>query len=126
VPPWVDRVKPRFTRSTDEQLVERFRGAAHKVGEAVTIWMPAVALTNRLFEIKDALRARGKEARLKLAPLLGSYDRFVRYYAAQELYGLLPELCRPIIEENSRSYDALRGDAGMFLRAIDTGFYKPD
>jgi hypothetical protein len=119
-------MKPRFTRFSDEKLVERFRVAAHDLGEAVTTWMPAVGLTNRLFEIKAALRARGKEARLKLAPLLGSNDRFVRYYAAKELYGLLPELCRPIIEENSRSLDALRGDAGMHLRAIDTGFYKPD
>ena len=71
--------KPRFANFTDEKLVERFRIAAHELGEAVTTWMPAVGLTNRLFAIEDALRARGKEARLKLAPLLGSYDRFVRY-----------------------------------------------
>lgn len=117
---------PHFTTFSHDKLVERFRVVSHELGEAVTTWMPAVGLTNRLFAIEDALRARGKEARLKLAPLLGSHDRFVRYYAAKELYGLLPELCRPIIEENSRSYDALRGDAGMHLHAIDTGFYKPD
>jgi len=116
----------RFTRFTDETLVKRFRVVSHELGEAVTTWMPAVALTNRLFAIEDALRARGKEARLKLAPLLGSYDRFVRYYAAQELIGLLPEQCRHIIEENTREFDAIAGDARGFLRAIDEGTYKPE
>ena len=46
--------------------------------------------------------------------------------AAQELYGLLPDQCRPIIEENTRELDAIAGDARGFLRAIDEGTYKPE
>ncbi len=88
--------------------------------------MPAVHPTDRLFAIKRALRERGTPTRLKLAPSLNDADRFIRYYAAKELFGLLPERCRPIIEENTREFDAIAGDAGMYLDAIDTGFYKPD
>jgi hypothetical protein len=79
-----------------------------------------------LFALEDEIRGRGREARLKLAPLLHSDSRFVRYYAAQELIGLLPKECRPIIEENTREFDAIAGDARGFLRAIDEGTYKPE
>jgi hypothetical protein len=44
----------------------------------------------QLFRIRDILRQRGSESRLKLAVLLQNNDRFVRYYTAQELIGLLP------------------------------------
>jgi hypothetical protein len=88
--------------------------------------MPAAKKTDQLFTVKRALRSRGREARLKLEPLLKDPDRFVRYYAAQELYGLLPRQCRPIIEENTREFDAIAGDARGFLRAIDEGTYKPE
>src|SRR5579864_4178594 len=118
-------MKSRFKALSDEELVERFRTIAAELGEAVTIWMPAVGLADRLFAIKAALRERGKPTRLKLAPSLKDADRFVRYYAAKELFGLLPERCRAIIEENTREFDAIAGDARGFLRAIDEGTYKP-
>jgi hypothetical protein len=38
----------------------------------------------------------------------------------------MPEQCRPIIEANTREYDAIAGDARDFLRAIDEGSYRPD
>lgn len=89
-------------------------------------WLPAAKKTDQLFAVKRVLRSRGREARLKLAPLLKRSDRFVRYYAAQELYGLLPQQCRPIVLENTREFDAIAGDAKGFLRAIDEGTYKPE
>jgi hypothetical protein len=119
-------MKPRFGNIDDDDLVRRFRLTAQKLGELIITWMPAVRQTDILFAIKGALRERGGGARMKLAPLLDDGDRFVRYFAAKELFGLFPEQCRPIIEENTREFDALAGDARSFLRAIDEGFYKPE
>jgi len=112
---------------SDEKLVEKFSSIAQCLGEIVVNWLPGGAKeTRRLFALEDEIRGRGREARLKLAPLLHSDSRFVRYYAAQELIGLLPKECRPIIEENTREFDAIAGDARGFLRAIDEGTYKPE
>ncbi len=114
-----------YRRFSDQKLVERFAEIAAQAGEAVVNWLPASKKTDQLFAVKRALRSRGGDARLRLAVLLESPDRFVRYYAAKELYGLLPNQCRPIIEANTREFDAIAGDARGFLRAIDEGTYKP-
>jgi hypothetical protein len=92
---------------------------------AFTSRMPAVGLANRLFALEGEIKSRGLNSRLKLAALLKSDNRFVRYYTAQELYGLLPDQCRPISEKNTKEFDAIAGDARGFLRAIDDGSYKP-
>jgi hypothetical protein len=113
------------SRSEDELLVE-YAVVARQLGEAVVNWRPAVRLTNRLFSIEKEIKKRGLNSRLKLVALLKSDNRFVRYYTAQELYGLLPDQCRPIIEANTREFDAIAGDARGFLRAIDEGTYKPE
>jgi hypothetical protein len=115
-----------LSKYSDDELVERFKSMAHQAGEAVVNWLPAAKKTDQLFAVKRALRNRGPEARLKLAPLLKNSDRFVRYYAATELYGLLPQQCRPIVEANTRESDAIAGDARGFLRAIDEGSYRPE
>jgi hypothetical protein len=115
-----------LSECNDDELVERFQSLAHQAGEAVVNWLPAAKKTDQLFAVKRVLRNRGREARSKLAPLLKSPDRFVRYYAAQELYGLFPQECRSIIEENTKEFDAIAGDARGFLRAIDEGTYKPE
>ena len=114
-----------LSRLADAVLIERFRNAARDLGDAVVDWMPAERKANRLFAIKQEVRRRGHESRLKLAILLDDNDRFVRYYAAKELFGLFPQKCRLIVEENTREFDALMGDARHFLRAIDEGTYKP-
>ena len=113
------------SRSDDELLAE-YAAVARRLGEAVVTWMPAVRLTKQLFSIEKEIRKRGVSSRFRLAALLKSDDRFVRYYTAQELYGLLPDQCRPIIEANTREFDAIAGDARGFLRAIDDGTYKPE
>jgi hypothetical protein len=120
-------MKSQFKALSDEDLVEAFSPIAQRLGEIVVNWLPGGAKeTRRLFALEDEIRGRGREARLKLAPPLHSDYRFVRYYAAQELIGLLPEKCRSIIEENTRECDAIAGDARGFLRAIDEGTYKPE
>jgi hypothetical protein len=108
---------------TDDQLIDHYAALAERVGEAIVNWMPGARLKRRLYVLEDEIKARG--ARTKLAKLLSDDNRFVRYYTAQELYGLFPAQCRPIIEENTREFDAIAGDARGFLRAIDEGTYKP-
>ncbi len=90
-----------------------------------------VRRANKMFyymkAIDSVLRSRGLEARKKLLPLLDRKDRFVRYYAAQYLLAVAPERARAIIEWNHKYwFDALAGDAGMALYALDQGISKPD
>ena len=108
---------------SNEQLIDEYALLAKRVGEAIVNWMPEAKLRQQLYAPENEIKARG--CRMNLAKLLNNDNRFVRYYAAQELYGPLPQLCRPIIEENTREFDAIAGDARGFLRAIDEGAYKP-
>ena len=79
-----------------------------------------------MWAIEDVLRSRGRDARLQLVPLLDDHDRFIRYYAAQALLGLVPERARAEIEWNTKYwFDAIAGDARGLLRAFDQGEYKP-
>lgn len=86
---------------------------------------------NRMFrymrEIDRVLRRRGRPARLALEPLLDDKDRSVRYFAAKYLLGLVPDRSRAVIEEIATPvFDALGGDAGMTLYALDEGIFRPD
>jgi Domain of unknown function (DUF2019) len=111
---------------SDQALAEAFVEAANELGEAVNYWLPTAKKARRLLAIGDSLRARGRDSRLLLTPLLDDQNRFVQYYAAKELEGLLQERCRQIIEWNAKQRDAIAGDAGMHLYAIESGIYKPD
>lgn len=113
-------------RLSDEDLVKTFIEVANQLGEAVINWESGVNETKRLFAIEKILRDRGTATRLKLMPLLDDENRFVQYYAANHLMALAPERCRQIIEANAKRGDAIAGDAGMHLHALDTGFSKPD
>jgi hypothetical protein len=118
-----------FEDPPTEQLVARFIEVAQKMGAAVLD--SETQRFNRLFPQMEAidqeLRARGREARMALSPLLENGDRFVRYYAAKYMIGLLPGRARSVIEEVAKyKYDALCGDAAMCLYALDKGISKPD
>jgi len=124
-------MKKRINLSTisEEDLVDRFIISAQNMGMAVLD--SEVREANRMYHhlraIDLELRSRGKDERLKLEPLLNHKNRFVKYYAAQKLLGLLPDRARAILEWNHKyGFDALAGDAGMMLHHLDTGFYKPD
>src|SRR5438874_2492016 len=92
-----------LNRLTDGELIQRFSNAAKEMGAAVVD--SEIAKANLKFEIMwnvDAiLRSRGREARLKLLPLLDEKDRFVRYYAAKKLLGLVPDRARAVIAWNA-------------------------
>ncbi|MGD9614246.1 MAG: DUF2019 domain-containing protein [Alphaproteobacteria bacterium] len=113
----------------DTELIAAFASAAREMGE--TVLDSDNNRTNQLFrymeQIDRILRQRGRQSRLLLAPLLDYQNRFVRYYAAQYLLGLVPDRARAVIEWNAKyGFDAIAGDAGMTLDNLDSGFYKPD
>jgi hypothetical protein len=112
-------------KMTNNELVREFARTAYGLGDAVNNWRNGVAETRRLFTIRNILRARGRDARSQLMPLLEDADRFVRYYAAGELLALAPERSRRIIEENAKMGDAIAGDAGMLLDGLEDGSYAP-
>ena len=114
---------------SDDELIDRFAIAAKERGAAVLD--SETRRANRMFDrmraIDTVLRARGRGARMKLVRLMDEKDRFVRYYAALYLLGIAPDRAREIIEWNHKYwFDALAGDAGMLLLALDRGEYKPD
>jgi len=115
-----------YEKLDDEALVREFIETTLRLGEAVNYWMPANNAAKQLLDISRVFRRRGPRTRLLLAPLLDDANRFVQYYAAKHLEGLIPERCRQIIEWNSKQRDAIAGDAGMHIDAVDSGFYKPD
>ena len=113
----------------DEELIQRFIIAAQAMGASVLDSETRQA--NRMYDVMRAidgvLRLRGKNARLKLVPLLDDSNRFVRYYAAKKLLGVVPDRARAVIEWNAKYwFDAIAGDAGMTLDHLDSGFYQPD
>ena len=115
--------------ASDDELVECFAMTAKQMGASALD--SEVRKTNRMYHlmrfIDSELRARGQEARLKLMPLLDDRDRFVRYYAAQKLLGVVPDRARAILEWNAKhKFDSIAGDAGMLLDAVEKGIYKPD
>ena len=119
----------RLAELTDTRLVEEFAVLARQAGSAVLD--SEVSKANRairgMWGIEDVLRLRGREARQGLVSLLDEKDRFVRYYAAKALLGLVPDRARAVIEWNAKNgFDAIAGDANGLLRAFDTGKYKPD
>jgi hypothetical protein len=106
-------------RFDDGDLIDLFGSTTDQLGNAINLWESGVKETNRLFAIRDEIRARGSPTQRKLLPLLDSKNRFVRYNAAQQLLTLAPERSRQVIEETAQQRDAVAGDAGMFLFLLD-------
>jgi hypothetical protein len=112
-----------------EQLVKEFAIAAKEFGSAVlnSDAMRANQTYPRKRAVDDALRSRGHHARLQLVPLLDDNDRLVRYYAAKNLFAIVPGRPRQIIESNAKFwFDPIAADARMMLRMVDSGEYKPE
>jgi len=115
--------------SNDDELLSEFATTAKQMGSAVldSDTQQANRMYHHMRAIDTVLRSRGKMARLKLVPLLNDQDRFVRYYTAGKLLGVVPEPARAVIEWNAKNrFDAIAGDARGLLRAFDSGEYKPD
>lgn len=86
---------------------------------------------NRLFKemtaVDEELRARGREARLALLALYDHPNMQVRVKAAIKTLGVAPEAARKVLEAiRASKWQPQAMDAGMTLRGLDSGQYKPD
>ncbi len=86
---------------------------------------------NQLFiemlAVDKALRTRGTEARLALLRLYDHPNIQVRLQAAKCTVGIAPVAARKVIEAVSESgWFPQAGEAGMTLRNLDEGIFKPD
>jgi Domain of unknown function (DUF2019) len=116
-------------RLTVDQLVERFGevGVAQDQAEL----MGETGKFNRLFsqmnDVDQELRRRGVEARLGLTRLFDHPNMQVRLEAAKWSLGIAPEAARKVIQAiyDGKWYPQAL-DAGMTLRNLDRGVFKPD
>ncbi len=77
--------------------------------------------------IDKELRSRGMTARLALARLFDHKNLQVRVNAATDLLGVVPNEARPVLERIRQSRQGPQClDAGMTLRNVDNGVFKPD
>jgi hypothetical protein len=77
--------------------------------------------------VDEELRARGREARLALLTLYDHPNMQVRVKAAIKTLGVAPEAARKVLEAiRASKWQPQAMDAGMILRGLDDGEYKPD
>jgi hypothetical protein len=114
---------------TLDELVERFVEIG--VAQDQALFDDAHAKFNRLYDqmqaVDDELRSRGRDARLSLLRLYKHHNMQVRLKAAVRTLGVAPEEARRMLKwiYESKWYPQAM-DAGMMLRGLDDGSYKPD
>jgi len=122
-------MKTTLNGRTVDQLVDRFAeiGVAQDRAEL----RGEISKFNKLYaEMKEVdidLRARGERARRALLRLYGHPNMQVRLQAAKKTLAVAPHLARQVIESISESnWFPQAGEAGMTLRNLDSGIFKPD
>ena len=113
---------------TDEQLVERF--AALALGQDEALLMNEIAKFNRLFDqledVEEELKAREGDHRNALLALYDHPNAQVRLTAAKATLAIAPQDARAQLQHirESREFPQA-GDAGMTIRALNDGIFKP-
>lgn len=114
---------------TDAELIFQFSTIAKERGEATMMLdtRRANVCFDRMKAVDVEILARGADARKALIPLLTDPNRYVRYYAAIYLLGVVPDQARAVLEWNTKfEVGIIAADARGMLRALDEGTYKPD
>ncbi|MGH6795266.1 MAG: DUF2019 domain-containing protein [Methylocella sp.] len=114
---------------TVDQLVERFAeiGVAQDQAQLYDEHKKFNRLFTQMNDVDQELRRRGLQARLALLRLFDHPNMQVRLKAAKRTIGVAPEKARHVIEEIKKSRwfpQAL--EAGMTLRNLEAGVFKPD
>jgi hypothetical protein len=114
---------------TIDQLVERF--AEIGIAQEQAILYDEHGKYNRLYKQMDAvdneLRARGPEARRSLLQLYSHPNAQVRLKAAVRTLGVAPEPARQLLDViRTCPWLPQALDAGMMIRGLDNGTFKPD
>jgi hypothetical protein len=114
---------------TIDELVDRFADIG--IAEDEALLDDEVGKFNHLFDQMDAvdreLRARGEKARVALVRLFDHPNMQVRLEAAKWTLGVAPVEARQVIQMISDwKLQPYALDAGMTLRNLDSGVFKPD
>jgi hypothetical protein len=113
---------------TIDELVDRFADLGIAQDEALLD--DEIAKYNKLYgemvDIDKELRTRGRDARLALLRLLDHPTAQVRVRAAARSLGVAPAQARRALEEVRASNEQPQAaDAGMLIRGLDDGSFKP-
>ena len=121
-------MKPNLSTLTDSELRLRFEALCLEQEK----WIDPENTRKYgklFFDIKDVideLKRRPGDARHILMPYLHHPNWQVRLVTGQYVYALAPEETRPVLQWFRTSGHAYyQGNAGMFLRAIETGEFYP-
>jgi hypothetical protein len=114
---------------TIDELVDRFVELG--IGQDKAELYGEISKYNSLFKqmtaVDQELRARGPEARLALLRLYNHPNVQVREQAAIKTLGIAREAARKVLEAiRASKWQPQAMDAGMILRGLDNGQYKPD
>ncbi|MGD9924131.1 MAG: DUF2019 domain-containing protein [Pseudorhodoplanes sp.] len=118
----------KLSDMTTEQLVRLFADLA--VQQDAALLYRAQREVNKIFwkleEIKSELKSRPGDQRAALLSLYDHKNMQVRLKAAKATLAIAPQAARAQLEEiQSSGWQPQAGDAGMSLRALDDGVYKP-
>jgi hypothetical protein len=123
-------MKPvKLQELTINELVGRFvdLGIAQDKAELYGEISKYNGLFKEMTAVDEELRARGREARLALLTLYDHPNMQVRVKAAIKTLGVAPEAARKVLEAiRASKWQPQAMDAGMILRGLDDGEYKPD
>lgn len=114
---------------TIDELVDRF--AELGIDQDKAELYGEISKYNKLFKemtaVDEELRARGRGARLALLRLFNHSNMQVRVQAAINSLGVAPQAARTTLEAiRASKWQPQAMDAGMILRDLDDGEYKPD
>jgi hypothetical protein len=115
-------------RLTTEQLIARFVQISSAQDDALLY--EDIDKFNRLFDEKTAileeLKARPGDQRRMLLELYSHPNMQVRLNAVKATLAIAPAIARGALEEiRSRKDVPQGGDAGMTIRALESGVFKP-
>jgi uncharacterized protein DUF2019 len=113
---------------TVDQLVARFVDICLRQDEALL--EEDLAKFRRLFEqmraVLDELKSRPDDQRTALIPLYEHPNMQVRLKAAKNTLALAPDTARTVLESIKASqWHPQAMEAGMCLRNLESGFFKP-
>jgi hypothetical protein len=114
---------------TTDELVDRFAelGVAQDKAEVYDETSTYNKLFKEMTSVNQQLRARGLGARLALLKLLSHPNAQVRTQAAIVSLAVAPEAARKALEAiRASNWQPQAMDAGIILRGLDDGRFKPD
>jgi hypothetical protein len=120
--------QPSLQNMTVDQLVDRFSDLAFEQDRALL--QENMKRVNQLFDalkdVEDELKLRDGDQRRALVHLYKHKNPQVRLKAVKATLAVAPDVARPMLQAiaDSREYPQA-GEAGMPIRFLEDGTYKP-